>query len=82
MARRRPVVVSDLEALREITSDLGAGLAIPADDVTALATALAALQDDSRLYERYASAARGAAERMSWSNAAAQIRGVYSNVMR
>lgn len=82
MARRRPVVVSDLDALTEITSDLGAGIAVPADDPTALSEALRQLHDDPALYESYAASARTSAEQMTWTSAAARIRAVYENVVR
>lgn len=80
MARSRPVIVSDLEALTEITSSLGAGIAIPAGDPDALADAIASLRDDSDLYTRLACGARAAAEAKSWDRAATRLLDIYSRL--
>ncbi|MGP5164604.1 glycosyltransferase family 4 protein [Arthrobacter rhombi] len=49
MASSRPVVVSDLPALREIVTDSDTGITVEAGDVVGLATALERLVDDAEL---------------------------------
>lgn len=80
MARRRPVIVSDLDALKEITSDRGAGTAVPSEDPRALADAVRSLATDRVLYEACATAARAAAESTRWDIAATTYRDMYTRV--
>ncbi len=80
MARQRPVIVSDLDALTEITSDLGAGLAVRPEDPGALAEAVRLLATDRAMYETCASEARRAAEGTRWDIAASTYLAMYMRV--
>lgn len=61
MARRVPVVASDIVAIPEMLSD-GCGLLVPPDDPPALAEALLAVLSDTALAEAIADAARARVE--------------------
>ncbi len=58
MASARPVVASDLPALREIVDDGETGLIVPAGDAESLALALERLVDDAALRARLGAAGR------------------------
>lgn len=80
MARQRPLVVSDLDALTEVTTDLGAGIAVAPDDANALANAILRLMNDRPLYGRCATAGRLAAERSTWETAVSTYASVYTSL--
>ncbi|WP_440221503.1 glycosyltransferase [Dietzia sp. MNB45] len=81
MARYRPLVVSDLEALTEITSGLGAGLAVTPDDPIALSEGVRRLMEDRALYVQCAAAGRRAAEASTWDAAANVYASVYASIL-
>ncbi|MDR3068073.1 MAG: glycosyltransferase [Cellulomonas sp.] len=80
MALRRPVVASDLPALREIVGDPGAGLMVRPDDPDALAAALAALADDPDLAASLGAAGRRFAATRTWSAVGQAYRTLYARL--
>ncbi|MBV7294237.1 glycosyltransferase family 4 protein [Corynebacterium sp. TAE3-ERU16] len=77
MARCRPVVVSDLPALTEITTDRGAGIAVKAGDPHALADAIIRLFESPELYESLAERAFSFAEDTTWESAGSDYSKIY-----
>ncbi|MCL2092449.1 MAG: glycosyltransferase [Micrococcales bacterium] len=80
MALRRPVVASDLPALREVVGDPGAGLMVPPDDADALAGALAALAADPDRVARLGAAGRRFAATRTWSAVGQAYRALYERL--
>ncbi|KGM13824.1 glycosyltransferase family 4 protein [Cellulomonas bogoriensis] len=80
MALERPVVVSDLPALRELVTAPGTGLPVPAGDVAGWAAALQRLMlsDDDRL--RFAAAGRSFASGRTWASAGQTYRVLYEDL--
>ncbi|MBM4423108.1 MAG: glycosyltransferase family 4 protein [Chloroflexi bacterium] len=72
MAAARPIVASDLPALREVLNENNA-LLIPPDDAVALAAAFRRLLADSALGSRLAAQARRDAESHTWEARARSI---------
>ncbi|WP_312348445.1 glycosyltransferase family 4 protein, partial [Actinomyces sp.] len=81
MALGIPQVVSDLPALTEVASDDGQGLAVPAEDVDALADALQRLAEDPALRERMSRAARKAARERTWEANGRVYRELYGSLL-
>ncbi|MCL2467945.1 MAG: glycosyltransferase family 4 protein [Micrococcales bacterium] len=80
MALRRPVVASDLPALREIVGDVGAGLMVRPDDPPQLAQALATLADDRDRSAHLAQAGHRFAATRTWSSLALAYRELYERL--
>lgn len=80
MALRRPVVASDLPALREIVGDPGAGLMVRPDDPEALAGALAALAADPDRAATLGAAGRQFAATRTWSAVGRSYRALYEGL--
>lgn len=75
MAAGTPVVVTDVPALVEVSG--GAARVVPADDVEALAVALAAVVADDTLRGAMAAAGRERARAFSWEHAATLLWAAY-----
>jgi glycosyltransferase involved in cell wall biosynthesis len=73
LAAGRPIVASDLPALREILTDGETALLVRAGDPDALAAALGRLAHDPALAARLAANAREIAPRFSWSERAGRL---------
>jgi glycosyltransferase involved in cell wall biosynthesis len=80
MAVGRPVVVSDLPALREIVTEPGTGLAVPAGDVSALAAALDGLARDPDTRGQYGEAGRRFAATRTWRGNGELYRRIYRSL--
>ncbi|GAB3531964.1 glycosyltransferase family 4 protein [Arthrobacter tecti] len=86
MAAARPVVVSDLPALREIVEDSVTGTVVPAEDAEALASALKTLMDDDGARVTAAAVALGAAGRQlvlkerTWARNASAVLDAYEDL--
>jgi glycosyltransferase involved in cell wall biosynthesis len=82
LAMARPLVVADLPALTEIAAPDERGLAFPAGDAAALATALERLIDDPALGRRMGEAGRAwVARERSWAANGPRFRAVYDEVL-
>jgi glycosyltransferase involved in cell wall biosynthesis len=82
LAMARPLVVADLPALTEIAAPGERGLAFPAGDAAALATALERLIDDPALGRRIGLAGRDwVARERSWAANGPRLRAVYDSVL-
>jgi glycosyltransferase involved in cell wall biosynthesis len=73
LAAGKPVVASDLPALREVLRDGENAFLVPADDPAALAAAVVRLRDDSALATRLARTAFDQAADYTWSARAARL---------
>jgi glycosyltransferase involved in cell wall biosynthesis len=82
MALERPVLVSDLPALREIVDPPNRGLTAPPGDPDGLADAIARLQDDPELRARIAAAGKAwvLAER-TWAANGPRYRAAYEAIL-
>src|SRR3546814_2024633 len=81
MAWGRPVIASDLPPLREIVGD-DRGLLVPAEDPTALASAIRELAADPAARRRLGEAGRAEViARRTWSGAAATYARIYASVI-
>jgi glycosyltransferase involved in cell wall biosynthesis len=69
----RPIVASDLPALREVLTHEDTALLVPPDDPAALARALTRLADDPTLAASLAARARALAPGFTWSARAARL---------
>ena len=82
MALGRPVLVSDLPALREIVDPPGRGITAPPGDAAALATAIERLMDDAGLRDRIAAAGRSwVRSDRTWSANGPRYRGAYEAIL-
>lgn len=72
----RPIVASDLPAIREILTHDDTALLVPPGDPHALAAAVARLSDDARLAERIGSAAGAIAPAYTWDERARRLEAV------
>jgi glycosyltransferase involved in cell wall biosynthesis len=73
----RPVVVSDLGAVGDTVRDFGAGRAVPAEDVDALAAACVELLSDEVALAKAHEGALEARSVLTWANAAEQHERLY-----
>lgn len=80
MGRWRPLIVSDLEALTEFTTDLGAGISVPPESPDVWAAAILRLKDEPSLYDKYSAAGRRAAESSTWEDAISIYTSVYNTL--
>lgn len=81
MASARPLVVTALDALREIVDESRAGLVAPPDDPVGLAEVLRGLIEDPSRRERLGGAARAwATEHRTWRANASRYRRVYESL--
>lgn len=69
----RPIVASDLPAIREVLTHDRTAWLVPASDVTALAAAMNRLADDRALALRLGEAARQLAPDFTWARRAARL---------
>ena len=74
----RPIVASDLTAIREVLTDGETALLVPAGDPAALAAALQRLAEDPGLADRLAQAARRLADRYTWAARAAKLEAAFA----
>ena len=72
-----PAVVYDVGGLADPVRRFGAGRAVPAGDVEALAAALGALLDDRDALEQARAGARAARDTLTWDAAAAAHLALY-----
>ena len=79
MAAGRPVVASDIPALREVAGE--AALLVPPGDAGAWAEAIAALLADGPRRAAMAEQGRRRAERYSWASTAAATIEVYRELV-
>jgi glycosyltransferase involved in cell wall biosynthesis len=80
MALRRPIVASDLPALREtMTSEGGSptGLLVPSNDETAWAEAICRLANDAKLRHHLVQLGRDRAEHRTWDDAVSVYEDAY-----
>lgn len=82
MAYGRPVVASDLPALREIVGGPGSGVLVTAGDASALAVALETLGSDSGLRGACSSAGRAFAGSRTWSAVGLEYRASLLDITR
>jgi glycosyltransferase involved in cell wall biosynthesis len=82
MALGLPVVGSAVGGIPTVIGEDEAGRLVPADDVTALAAALASLGRDEALRSKLGEAARTRAERFSTAVADARLVEVYAALAR
>lgn len=80
MALGRPVVVSDLPALREIAVEPGSGLSFRVGDVAALASTLHTLQADPDLSRELSERGRAFAATRTWRAQASAYRDIYAHI--
>jgi len=73
MAAARPIVVSDLPAIREVVSHEVEALLVPPGDIDAWVVAVERLRHDPVLAHRLALAGREKVARYSWNQRAADI---------
>jgi glycosyltransferase involved in cell wall biosynthesis len=73
----RPAVVSDLGAVGETVRDFGAGRVVPAEDVSALATACADLLGDEEALQAAYTGTLAARAALTWDEAAAAHERLY-----
>ncbi len=73
MAAERPIIASDLPALREIIANEETALLVPPDDASALAAAVERLRADPALARPLAAYARSAVGAHTWERRAARI---------
>jgi len=73
MACGRPLVISDVEGLREVVP-AGAALRVPVGDPQAVAQAICRILDDPEAAERLGHAAAEHAKPLSWATAARRVR--------
>jgi len=70
---QRPIVASDLAAVREVLADGTSALLVPPGDPHALARALLRLRGDAALRQRLSEGARAIAPRFTWAARAHRI---------
>jgi glycosyltransferase involved in cell wall biosynthesis len=73
LAMGRPIVASDLPAIREVLTHEQTALLVPAGDAAALAAAIGRLADDRVLAGRLASNAAALAPHYSWEARAERL---------
>lgn len=81
MAAGRPIVASDLPAIREIVQDGRNGLLVEAGNPAALALAIQRLLDDRALATRLATCAFADARLYTWENRARRLEQLFESVL-
>lgn len=81
MSMCKPVIASDLGALREIVRDGDTGVLFAADDADSLTAALTALAADPALRDRLGAGGRRFAEQRDWRHLAAVYARVYARLL-
>ncbi|MFC5281022.1 glycosyltransferase family 4 protein [Arcanobacterium canis] len=81
MSNGTPVVISDLAPLREMVTDVGAGLAFPPGDYQAMAQTIRYLMDSPDVYRNASMAARAEAHRRTWPANTARYREIYRQLI-
>jgi glycosyltransferase involved in cell wall biosynthesis len=82
LAAGRPIVASDLPALREVLRDRENAWLVPPDDARALADAIAGIAADAGLAGRLARAAFDDAAPFTWAARAARLEALFDQVRR
>ena len=77
----RPVVVSDVGSMGELVREFDAGVAVPPDDATQLASACIGLLTDQSALDRAYRGAQAAASALTWDEAARAHEQVYEDVL-
>lgn len=80
MAAGRPVIASDLPALREIVGVPGSGVLVPPGDVSALAAAIAELASNQSERDAYGERGRAFAATRTWTANGALYRRIYQEL--
>ena len=70
---RKPIVASDLPAIREVLADERTALLVPPGDAAALGRAISRLASDARLSAELGAAAFALAPSFSWDARAARL---------
>ena len=78
----RPIIASDLPAIREILTDEQTALLVPAGDAPALAAAMSRLASDAALTRRLAASTRALAEQYTWARRAERLEQVFHEAAR
>jgi glycosyltransferase involved in cell wall biosynthesis len=73
LAMGRPIIASDLPAIREVLTDGQSALLVPAGDASALAAAIQRVADDPALASRLAAGALALAPRFTWDARAERL---------
>ena len=81
MAAGVPVVATDIPGYREVVRDGVDGLLVPANDATALASAIRRVLSEPALASALASAGRTRAETYSWDAVVPRLEAVYDRVL-
>lgn len=81
LAAGRPIVASDLPAIREVLHDGVDSLLVPPGDPAALAVAIGRLLEDSSLAERLAREAFELAPHYSWARRAERLEALFQEVV-
>jgi glycosyltransferase involved in cell wall biosynthesis len=81
MAARRPIVATDLPAIREVLRDNEHALLVEAGNADAMAAAIRRLLEDHGLAERLARAAYDAAPQYTWARRAERLETLLSQVV-
>jgi glycosyltransferase involved in cell wall biosynthesis len=81
LAAGRPIVASDLPAFREVLRDEANALLVPADDASALASAIRRLSEDQELAQRIAETAYAEARAYGWDARAARLESLLRQVV-
>jgi len=82
LGHHRPVVVSDVGSMGQLVREFGAGLVVPAEDATALASACVSLLTERDDLDLCARGARAAASALTWDDAAEAHERVYGHALR
>ena len=82
LAMGRPIIASDLPAIREVLTDEQSALLAPPGDPQALATAMSRLASDARLAARLATASHALAADYTWSRRAERLELAIAEALR
>jgi glycosyltransferase involved in cell wall biosynthesis len=81
MAAGRPIIASDLPAIREVIEPEVHGLLVPPGDPEALASAISRMLDDSQLRDRLARAARTRVDDYTWDRRGERLEALLADVI-
>jgi glycosyltransferase involved in cell wall biosynthesis len=81
MAAGRPIIASDLPAIREVIEPEVHGLLVPPGDPEALASAIRRMLDDSQLRDRLARAARTRVDDYTWDRRGERLEALLADVI-